>query len=72
MSKFVWRKKNPLEHKYSVTFVMKVGTIISFVAYALISQKIAHDLITLSRFFVKDPNTSTHNFTKNDHKKDFF
>ena len=26
-SKFVWRKKNPPEHKYSVTFVSKVGTI---------------------------------------------
>ena len=25
-SKFVWRTKNPLEHKYSVTFVSKVGT----------------------------------------------
>ena len=26
-SKFVWRKKNHPEHKYSVTFVSKVGTI---------------------------------------------
>ena len=26
-SKFVWRKKTHPEHKYSVTFVSKVGTI---------------------------------------------
>ena len=26
-SKFVWRKKTHPEHKYSVTFVLKIGTI---------------------------------------------